>query len=267
MTQMNQPGTITCPHCGQTYAIAAEQWPLYVGRSIACTKCGQQFAVNGGGSPAAPPPLPPVLPQGYPPPGGYPQAGYAPLGYGPPPVKRGLGGGWIALIVIGAMAIVAIPCLISILLPALNRVRQEAAQGQMFGEYADDFRESGDATPGSNNGEYPDSMATLVRTTQLSPMVLICPDDTNDTPFTKSAGSITDADLIGHDSYVYVGGGQFSSASFNAVLMYESLSNHRSRGMNVLYGDYHVAWVPATQAQQIMRGGIRRRTMDFSGGL
>src|SRR5438132_283580 len=70
--------------------------------------------------PGSPPPLPPMVPS-------YATPVYS--GYGPPP-KKGLSGGIIALIVIGALGVVAIPCLISILLPALNKVRVEAQKAK-----------------------------------------------------------------------------------------------------------------------------------------
>ena len=40
---------VSCPHCGQPYEIPPEQWPLYEGRQITCTRCNQAFPVLGAG--------------------------------------------------------------------------------------------------------------------------------------------------------------------------------------------------------------------------
>ena len=36
---------ITCPNCGQTYALTDEQAPQYSGQTITCTKCQKAFTV------------------------------------------------------------------------------------------------------------------------------------------------------------------------------------------------------------------------------
>ncbi|HET6251367.1 MAG TPA: hypothetical protein VFE47_27025 [Tepidisphaeraceae bacterium] len=243
MTQSN-PSEIICPHCGQTYAIQPGQWPQYQGRSIPCTKCGQTFAVGsapGSGPAAAPPALPAAMPPGY---GAqpYPAPGYPPQGYGFPPPRKGMSGGAVAAIVIGVLVVIAIPCLISILLPALNKVREEALKAKC----AANMRMIASAMitySGSNGGQYPDSMSTLIRTSGLSPMTYVCPAS-NDTPFTKSASSITEADLPGHCSYLYTGRGYTTlTLNPNDILLYEAGTDHNSKGMNVLYGDYHVSWI------------------------
>ena len=51
---------ITCPNCGQTYAIQAHQVSQYIGRSIQCTQCAIVFAVNL--QPVAQFTSPPVVP-------------------------------------------------------------------------------------------------------------------------------------------------------------------------------------------------------------
>ncbi len=243
MTQSNIPTEIVCPHCRQTYAITPEQWPQYQGQSISCTKCGQTFAVGASAPGGAPPPLPPMVPA-------YAQ----PQGYGAPPVKKGLSGGAIAAIIIGILAVLIIPCLlfaISILLPALNKVRQEALKAKC----ASNMRNIAAAMitySNSNKGEYPDSMVTLIRNGNLPPTVFVCPDST-DTPLTVPLSAVTEADLPGHCSYIYVAGGMNSSVGSNTVLLYESLADHHSRGINVLYGDTSVSWLPTLQAQQMIQ--------------
>ena len=50
---------ITCPSCGQSYAVRPEQWAQYQGRTINCTKCGNPFVVTAPAT--AMPPTPPQV--------------------------------------------------------------------------------------------------------------------------------------------------------------------------------------------------------------
>ncbi|MDB5355449.1 MAG: hypothetical protein JWN24_1902 [Phycisphaerales bacterium] len=264
MTQVSgQPNEITCPHCRQTYAVRPEQWPQYAGRSIACTKCGQTFAVAGPAGAAPPPPPPPVMggyaPQaGYPQPGGYPPGGY---GYGPPPQKKGLSGGAIAAIVIGVI-VVLLACPASVLLPALNRAREQANRVKC----ASNLRQIGLAcimyANGESDGAFPDSFQTLLKapSTSMSLDVLVCPSSTDSPPTTASGISTP-----GHLSYVYAGSGLTNRAGPNEVLAYEPLSNHKNDGINVLYADGHVEFQTRANAQRIIQqaksGRRARRSM------
>ncbi|HWE96218.1 MAG TPA: DUF1559 domain-containing protein [Tepidisphaeraceae bacterium] len=250
MTQTTgEPNEIKCPHCGQTYAVQPGQWPQYAGRSIACTKCGQTFAV-GGPAGAAPPLPPPVIggyaPQpGYPPAGGMPPAGY---GYGPPPQKKGMSGGAIAAIVIGALVVV-LACPASVLLPALNRAREQANRVKC----ASNLRQIGLAcimyANTQRDGAFPDSFQTLIKSGQpLDPNAFVCPSSKDDPP-TSSAG----INVPGHLSYVYAGTGLTNQAGGTEVLAYEPLSNHRNDGMNVLYADGHVEFQGRANAQRLIQ--------------
>lgn len=129
---MGEANQITCPHCGQPYAVRPEQWALYLGRTINCTKCGQPFVVSApqqGGPPAGAPLVsPPAYPPGQaqfpsqyqaPPPypaqgGGYPPApgGYVPQyaagGYGYPQPAPPTSGWAIAGLVCGILGCVSL---------------------------------------------------------------------------------------------------------------------------------------------------------------
>ncbi|MGA2497608.1 MAG: H-X9-DG-CTERM domain-containing protein [Tepidisphaeraceae bacterium] len=106
-----------------------------------------------------------------------------------------------------------------------------------------------------NNGLLPPDLAVLIPTLDLSPEVLICPSS-SDTPAkgltTQTTGQNT-VTLIGHCSYVYLGAGlNVKSLTPDHVLAYEILKNHENDGMNVLYGDGHVQWLPKPEALHLL---------------
>jgi hypothetical protein len=222
---------IACQHCGQTYNISPEQMPQYQGKAIACTKCGKQFAVAAPPMQSAPTSVPPPLPPSAP------MAAYAPPIYAyPPQPKAGLGGGAIAAIVLGILAVLAIPCLIATLLPALNKVRGEAQKAKC----ASNLKNIAAACiqySNMNAGAYPDSTNTLLSKTGMSNQILVCPAS-NDVP--------------GQCSYVYLGGTLTSYSPPNTVLAYEPLTNHHNMGMHVLFNDYSVQWLKASDAQKLI---------------
>lgn len=241
MTQFNAPSQITCPHCGRGFAVQPQQWPQYQGRSINCTSCGKPFVVGGAGMPALP--VPPPIPMGQPM-----NQGYPPNAYPYPPPSRGLSAGAIVLIVLGVLAI---PCLISVLLPALSHVRKEAQKAKCSANLIQIGTACRSYANTVGNGEYPDSMATLAKSGLVPLPALVCPES-SDNPSTNS-NIKTDADLLGCCSYIYLGKGLNNlTATSRTVLAYEPLSNHHMSGINVLYGDMTVRWLSRSQAEQLI---------------
>ncbi|MGB7160227.1 MAG: DUF4190 domain-containing protein [Tepidisphaeraceae bacterium] len=271
--------TIRCTHCGQTYDLTPDQVPQYAGRTITCTTCKQPFTVAMHGATSAPPPLP----AGYPPP--YPQSSaYAPqhqqptqgnplavtslvlgiLGFVIPVIpsliaivlgilgisktkdpRVGGKGFAVAGIVTGALGFVILPCLISILLPSLNRARETANRVKC----ASNMKQIGQALLlyGNNNrGQYPPDLATLLNNSPLMIDTTVCPSS-NDTP----AAGPAQLNAGGHLSYVYVSG-QSTSSSFEAILLYEPLTNHDNDGINILFGDGHVEFLRRTDAEPLI---------------
>lgn len=183
-----------------------------------------------------PPPLPPMTPQGF----------YQGGPYAQPPKK---GNAWVIIAIVAAVGgLLFISCAIAVLVPALNKVRQEAQKakcaanlrslGTVLGMYAN-----------SNGGVYPDKLSrltTIIATTND----FVCPA-TTDTPATGGSS----IDSPGHLSYVYVGAGKMPTMmGAGDVLIYEPLSNHSNTGINVLFGDLHVEFLNAADAQNLIAG-------------
>jgi len=147
-------------------------------------------------------------------------------------------------------------CMTSILIPSLNRAREQANRvkcsynlrviGQAVIMYAND-----------NHGGLPD-LLDRVLTYQVTPEEFVCPSS-QDTPAPGTTPQALAANLSkgGHLSYVYVGKGMTSRilTSPNAgrtVVAYEPMTNHRNDGTNVLFADGHVEWV----APEVFKHGL-----------
>lgn len=110
----------------------------------------------------------------------------------------------------------------------------------------------------AHQGQFPDSIETLLRaqpeeTSSLS--LLICPT-TDDEAYDDSDRQVSINKLYErgnpssfslsqsrpwlHISYVYAGRGMSTQTSPDAIVMYETISNHDGDGMNVLFADGHV---------------------------
>ncbi|HEX4123826.1 MAG TPA: hypothetical protein VHY37_03805, partial [Tepidisphaeraceae bacterium] len=116
LSKANHPHVPSANHYAKK--TPAQERTYTQGRRINCTRCNQPFDVV---DPSVPPVAPPL-----------PNPGTAPAGYNAaymPPPKRGMSGGMIALLVCGVVFLVLlVVCggLVSILLPSLNRAREQA---------------------------------------------------------------------------------------------------------------------------------------------
>lgn len=308
---MAEPNQITCPHCGQPYAVRPEQWAQYHGRTINCTKCGQAFVVTAPfqatGPAAAPPPLTGVPasvyvpPPGYPPsPAGYPPQyppQYPPPGYPPYPQPFKPTSGWataglifgilgfclpiigsllgivfgiigitktrdnraggrgmaVAGLSLGIVSLLFGPLMIAILLPALNRAREQANRVKC----AADMRMLGQAMflyANANGDQYPDNLEGLLKTDpSLSPAIFVCPASAKTPPDNSSPQKFASDIASGqHTSYIYLGKGLNVHEPAETVLIYEPLEDHAREGMNVLFGDGHVQFLDRYQSQTIL---------------
>ena len=147
-------------------------------------------------------------------------------------------------------AIYAEPVLISILLPALNRAREQAnrvksasnlrqiAQGAML--YANDHK-----------GMLPADLGIMTKEEDLTPQVFINPR--------SDKGAVPPPDksqwpdwVKEHSDYVWLGEGKnMAKLDADMVLAHEKLEDN-TEGINIAFGDGHVEWYTMPQAQQLI---------------
>lgn len=131
-------------------------------------------------------------------------------------------------------------CMLSILLPSLNRARETANRVKC----ASNLRQIGQALllyGNENRGQYPPAdFAPLLLTQDITAEVFVCPSGDH---AVAPGGTVQQqaAVLPRHLSYVYVPGGTTNSSA-DFVLAYEPLANHGGDGANFLFGDGHVSW-------------------------
>lgn len=109
---------------------------------------------------------------------------------------------------------------------------------------------------------FPDDVKTILENEDLTPSVFVCPSS-NDQPTPPGPTTQTTAAALlqpGHLSYIYLGKGLTSqTATADTVLLYEPLTNHSGDGMNVLFGDFHVEWLSASEAATILKQVAAKR--------
>jgi prepilin-type processing-associated H-X9-DG protein len=141
--------------------------------------------------------------------------------------------------------------LISILLPSLNRARETANRIKC----ASNMRQIGQALlqySDTNHGQYPHRLEDLFLAESMTPNIFICPSS-NDTAATGATPQAQAAALAagGHESYIYVPD-LSSTASGQAVVLYEPLENHSRDGINVLFLDGRVQFLTRPLAIRMM---------------
>jgi prepilin-type processing-associated H-X9-DG protein len=222
--------------------MTAMQKELYRGRTLSCNNCAKPFSADDltpVAMPAARPWAPAVEKVAAPPPEPTPQR---------PKMK-----GWMvaALSVGGAGLLVLL--LVLALLPPLKRAREQSRRVQC----AANMRQIGQAMfiyASVNGGVLPDRLDKLLPFAGSN--VFVCPSS-HDSPAPGSTPTAQAANLYagGHLSYVYVAAGMntnFSNTNpATTVLLYEALTHHQD-GVNVLYADGSVQFLPRGAAQTMI---------------
>lgn len=141
---------------------------------------------------------------------------------------------------------------ISVILPSLGRAREPAKRVMC----ATNLRQIGQACAlyaQANGGQYPDSFERVLITEDISAEVFCCPSADSE----KAIGPTTRALLAdfrkpGRCSYIYLGAGLREPIDPKAVIAYEPLADHDNDGINVLYGDGTVDFLPTDKAKALI---------------
>ena len=141
------------------------------------------------------------------------------------------------------------PTLISIMLPALNRAREQANRVKS----ASNLRQIGMGAilyADQHNGKFPPDLETLYKLEDLNPGVFINPRTGTAPPPPGDANAMAKW-AQEHGDYVWMGAGKSSSTSADAIVAYEKL-DEITDGANVLFGDGHVEFFPLPAAREMI---------------
>jgi prepilin-type processing-associated H-X9-DG protein len=150
--------------------------------------------------------------------------------------------------------------LVSILLPSLNRAREQANRvkcaANMSYIYKCMYLYSNE-----NKGKFPPDLGTLIKTQDIAAQFFVCPSG-SDGPVPTFANLDESAKWVNENSaYIYLGAGKNNLVPAEEIVMYEKPDNHNRQGMNVVYGDGHVEYhrmdeaMKLIDAQQKKKGG------------
>jgi prepilin-type processing-associated H-X9-DG protein/predicted Zn finger-like uncharacterized protein len=150
----------------------------------------------------------------------------------------------IAGLVLGCFGLI-VPCMVSILLPSLNRARETANRVHC----ASNMRQIGQAMllyANENKGAFPPNLDVLLKVQDIDAKTFNCPS-TGDTPAT-GPGNLNAG---GHLSYVYVGQKSTSNSPAEVIVLFEPVTNHTD-GANFLFADGHVEFYSKADAQKMI---------------
>ena len=152
----------------------------------------------------------------------------------------------VAGICVSAASFIMLGCMISILLPSLNRARETANRVKC----ASNMRQIGQALllyGNDNRGVYPPDFPPLLLTQDITSEVFVCPSSNDSRADPNTTVQQQAGVLHQHCSYKYLPGHNYN-ASADTVIAYEPLTNHDGDGANFLFGDGHVEWISKPSA-------------------
>ena len=242
---------VPCPHCGHAYPMSPMQKELYRGRTLSCNNCAKPFTADN----LTPMPVPEAKPWVA-----------AARAAAPPPTKAEAPAaaarkprGWVVGVASVAGAVVLVVLLLLALLPPLNRARESANRVKCM----NNLRQLGQAMmiyANVNSAQFPDTLDKLLP--YVSSDALVCPS-CDHTPAPGQTPQIQAANLYkgGHVSYVYAGAGYGTNTTgvnpATTPVMYEPLTDH-AEGINVLYLDGSVSFLPKGAAQAMLAQQVKR---------
>ena len=149
---------------------------------------------------------------------------------------------------------------VSILLPSLNKARETANRAKC----ASNMHQIGLGIllySNDNKQNYPDDLGVLAKSEQLAADVFLCPSGTGSAP--ENYATMIDNEkatwVNEHTDYVYLGKGLTSTVEAAHIVLYEKDGLHGRDGMNILFGDGHVEFIPIARAKQMIQqqqGGL-----------
>jgi prepilin-type processing-associated H-X9-DG protein len=156
-----------------------------------------------------------------------------------------------------AVGIFVIACGVgaAVMIPHYNRTRLAAHRGAC----ASNLRKIGAALERytlDNGGRFPESLATLMVVERLEPELFLCPQGEQTAARGQTPQARAEKLTFGrHLSYAYLGRGlsrrSGAGAGYATVMAYERLSHHGD-GINVLFADGRVTFVPEPQAGRMI---------------
>jgi prepilin-type processing-associated H-X9-DG protein len=154
----------------------------------------------------------------------------------------------------GMMGMQSSALMASVLLPSLNRAREQANRVKS----ASNLRQMGQAVQmfaNENKGKFPKEIGLLPATQELSADAFVNPRKGSPGPPPDAMEGEAAAKWVRQNSdYVYVGAGKDYRMTQDEVLAYEKPEG-LSDGINILFGDGHVEFLPMPLAQQALKAG------------
>jgi prepilin-type processing-associated H-X9-DG protein len=107
----------------------------------------------------------------------------------------------------------------------------------------------------AHDGNYPPDLGALVENLD-SPIVFICPNATKEIPETWQGMTVEQRSewVNANASYVYLGAGLTTqTATPTTIVLHDRENRHQGQGMNMLYGDGSVKFLPVRDAKRALR--------------
>ena len=140
----------------------------------------------------------------------------------------------------------------SMLLPALNRAREQANRVKSASNLRE-LAKSVQLYANDNKGRFPPDLATLINQGRINPEELVSPRTSTSLPRGLSKERLAQWADASAD-YVYLGAGKNWRTPADYVLAYEK-PDRLSDGINVAFVDGRVHFVPMPQAMQMIKAG------------
>ena len=247
-------------HCGHINPLPGGRRP---GRTVSCKLCARMFSVEAAAAHVPPPPPEPPPP----PPGMTPHTpdsesidapvNSANLIYTPKLAPKKKLSRTFKVVFATVVGIFMIACGVgaAVMIPHYNRTRLAANRGAC-GSHLRKIGAALERYTLDNGGKFPESLSKLLVAEKLDSDLFLCPaGGQTAAPGATPAARAEKLTFGRHLSYAYVGRGlnrrTGAGAGYATVLAYERLSNHGD-GMNVLFADGRVVFVPEPQASKMI---------------